>query len=93
VQNDDWLALVQRFSLLKIIAGRQLHGVEHGMLFPCLPRAFFNTVTIGLAAKVAAAVAAENANIIAATGTSASSPGRNATFTLIVNDFAKRRGR
>jgi len=48
---------------------------------------------IGLAAKVAAAVAAENANIIAATGTSASSPGRNATFTLIVNDFAKWRGR
>jgi hypothetical protein len=45
--------------------------------------------TIGLTAKVAAAVAAENVNILAATGTSASSLRRNATFTLIVDDFAK----
>ncbi len=45
--------------------------------------------TIGLTAKVASAVAAENVNILAATGTSASSLRRNATFTLIVDDFAK----
>jgi len=47
------------------------------------------TDTIGLTAKVAAAVAAEKVNILAATGTSASSLRRNATFTLIVDDFAK----
>jgi hypothetical protein len=47
------------------------------------------TDTIGLTAKVAAAVAAENVNILAATGVSASSLRRNATFTLIVDDFAK----
>ena len=47
------------------------------------------TDTIGLTAKVAAAVAAENVNILAATGTSASTERRNATFTLIVDDFAK----
>lgn len=45
--------------------------------------------TIGLTAKVAAAVAAENVNILAATGYSASSERRNATFTLIVDDFAR----
>ncbi len=45
--------------------------------------------TIGLTAKIAAAVAAENVNILAATGYSASSERRNATFTLIVDDFAK----
>ncbi len=45
--------------------------------------------TIGLTAKVAAAVAAENVNILAATGYSASSERRNATFTLVVDDFAK----
>jgi hypothetical protein len=45
--------------------------------------------TIGLTAKVASAVAAENVNILAATGTSASSLRRNATFTLIVDDFGK----
>ncbi len=44
---------------------------------------------IGLTAKIAAAVAAENVNILAATGYSASSERRNATFTLIVDDFAK----
>ncbi len=43
---------------------------------------------IGLTAKIAAAVAAENVNILAATGYSASSERRNATFTLIVDDFA-----
>ncbi len=47
------------------------------------------TDAIGLTAKVAAAVAAENVNILAATGYSASSLRRNATFTLIVDDFAK----
>ena len=45
--------------------------------------------TIGLTARIAAAVAAENVNILAATGYSASSERRNATFTLIVDDFAK----
>jgi len=44
---------------------------------------------IGLTAKVAAAVAGANVNILAATGTSASGMRRNATFTLIVDDFAK----
>lgn len=45
--------------------------------------------TIGLTAKLAASVAAENVNILAATGYSASSERRNAVFTLIVDDFAK----
>jgi hypothetical protein len=45
--------------------------------------------TIGLTARLAAAVAAENVNILAATGYSASSERRNATFTLIVDHFAK----
>jgi len=45
--------------------------------------------SIGLTAKVAAAVAAAKVNILAATGHSASGPRRNATFTLIVDDFAK----
>jgi len=44
---------------------------------------------IGLTAKLATALAAENVNILAATGYSASSERRNATFTLIVNDFTK----
>jgi len=44
---------------------------------------------IGLTAKVAAAVASANVNILAATGYSASGMRRNATFTLIVDDFAK----
>lgn len=44
---------------------------------------------IGLTARLAAAVAAENVNILAATGYSASSERRNATFTLVVDDFAK----
>ena len=47
------------------------------------------TDSIGLTAKIAAAVAAANVNILAATGYSASSMRRNATFTLIVDDFAK----
>jgi len=45
--------------------------------------------TIGLTARLAAAVATEQVNILAATGYSASSERRNATFTLIVDDFAK----
>ena len=45
--------------------------------------------SIGLTAKIAAAVAAENVNIPAATGYSASGMRRNATFNLIVDDFAK----
>jgi hypothetical protein len=44
---------------------------------------------IGLTARLAAAVAAENVNILAATGYSASSERRNATFTLVVDDFTK----
>lgn len=43
----------------------------------------------GLTARVAAAVAGENVNILAATGYCASDMRRNATFTLIVNDIAK----
>jgi hypothetical protein len=43
----------------------------------------------GLTARVAAAVAAENVNILAATGYCASEMRRNATFTLIVNDIAR----
>jgi hypothetical protein len=45
--------------------------------------------TIGLTAKLAAAVAAENVNILAATGYSASTERRNAMFTLVVDDFKK----
>ncbi len=43
----------------------------------------------GLTAKVAAALAAENVNILAGTGYSASGMSRKATFTLIVDDLVK----
>ena len=45
--------------------------------------------SMGLTAKVARAVAAENVNILAGTGYSASGMRRKATFTLIVDDLAK----
>lgn len=45
--------------------------------------------TVGLTAKVAKAIAAENVNILAGTGFSASAMYRKATFSLIVDDFAK----
>ena len=45
--------------------------------------------SVGLTAKVAAALAAENVNILAGTGYSASGVRRKATFTLIVDDLVK----
>ena len=45
--------------------------------------------TTGLTAKVAAALAAENVNILAGTGCSASGMRRKATFTLIVDNREK----
>jgi len=45
--------------------------------------------SVGLTAKVAAALASENVNILAGTGYSASGMRRKATFTLIVDDLAK----
>jgi hypothetical protein len=45
--------------------------------------------TIGLTAKVAEAVAGENVNILAATGYSASGLREKATFTLVVDDYAR----
>jgi len=45
--------------------------------------------TMGLTAKVAEAVAAENVNILAATGYSASGLREKATFTLVVDDYAR----
>jgi hypothetical protein len=45
--------------------------------------------TVGLTAKVAAALAAVNVNILAGTGYSASGMRRNATFTCIVDDLSK----
>jgi hypothetical protein len=47
------------------------------------------TDTLGLTAKVSAALAAENVNILAGTGYSASGMRRKATFTLIVDDLTK----
>lgn len=47
------------------------------------------TDTVGLTAKVTAAVAAEKVNILAGTGYSASGLRRKATFTLIVDDLVK----
>lgn len=44
---------------------------------------------IGLTARIAAAVAEENVNILAATGYAASSLRKNAIFNLIVDDFGK----
>ncbi len=44
---------------------------------------------VGLTAKVASALAAENVNILAGTGYSASGSRRKAIFTLIVDDLAK----
>ena len=45
--------------------------------------------TLGLTAKVAAALASENVNILAGTGYSASGMRRKAIFTLIVDNYAK----
>ncbi len=45
--------------------------------------------TVGLTAKVASALAAENVNILAGAGYSASGMRRKATFTLIVDDLVK----
>lgn len=45
--------------------------------------------TIGLTAKVAETVAAENVNILAATGYSASGFREKATFTLVVDDYSR----
>ena len=45
--------------------------------------------TMGLTAKVASALAAENVNILAGTGYSASGMRRKATFTLIVDNLEK----
>lgn len=45
--------------------------------------------SMGLTAKVAAAIASENVNILAATGYSASEMRRMATFTLIVDNIAR----
>ena len=45
--------------------------------------------TMGLTAKVASALAAENVNILAGTGYSASGLRRKATFTLIVDNLEK----
>ena len=45
--------------------------------------------SVGLTAKVAAALAAENVNILAGTGYSASGPRQKAIFTLIVDNLAK----
>jgi len=45
--------------------------------------------SVGLTAKVAAALAAENVNILAGTGYSASGPRQKAIFTLIVDNPAK----
>ena len=45
--------------------------------------------SIGLTAKVAAAVAKEKVNILAATGQSASGMRKNATLTLIVDNYPK----
>ena len=44
---------------------------------------------VGITAKIAAALAKENVNILAATGYSASGFRRMATFTLIVDDLIK----
>lgn len=45
--------------------------------------------SVGLTAKVASALAAENVNILAGTGYSASGTRRKAIFTLIVDDLIK----
>ena len=45
--------------------------------------------SVGLTAKVAAALAAENVNILAGTGYSASGPRQKAIFTLIVDNLEK----
>lgn len=55
-------------------------GIEITAMFPD---------TMGLTAKVAEAVAGENVNILAATGYSASGLRELATFTLVVDNFAK----
>jgi hypothetical protein len=59
---------------------RVTSGMEITAMFPD---------TMGLTAKVAEAVAAENVNILAATGYSASGLREKATFTLVVDDYAR----
>jgi hypothetical protein len=75
-----------RLSIAKPVRKRQASG------FTAKPAKEI-TVTFpdcqGLTARVAAAVAGENVNILAATGYCASDMRRNATFTLIVNDIAR----
>ncbi len=80
--------ILKNARVKKIVMVRKRTGSEYSAKAAIEITATFND-TIGLTAKVASAVAAENVNILAATGTSASSLRRNATFTLIVDDFAK----
>ncbi len=80
--------ILKKPGVKKIAIARKRTGSEYSARAAIEITATFND-TIGLTAKVASAVAAENVNILAATGTSASSLRRNATFTLIVDDFAK----
>jgi hypothetical protein len=79
--------IVQRVTTKGPVARKQRESAYRAKTAVEITATF--TDTIGLTAKVAAAVAAEKVNILAATGTSASSLRRNATFTLIVDDFAK----
>jgi len=80
--------ILKKPGVKKVAVARKRTGSEYSAKTATEITATFND-TIGLTAKVASAVAAENVNILAATGTSASSLRRNATFTLIVDDFAK----
>ncbi len=75
-------------TVKKISATRKKAGSEFTVKSAVEITAYF-TDTIGLTAKIAAAVAAAKVNILAATGYSASSLRRNAMFTLIVDNFAK----
>ncbi len=80
--------ILKKPGVKKVAMATKRTGSEYSAKAAIEITATFND-TIGLTAKVASAVAAENVNILAATGTSASSLRRNATFTLIVDDFAK----
>ncbi len=80
--------ILKKPGVKKVAMERKRTGSEYSVKAATEITATFND-TIGLTAKVASAVAAENVNILAATGTSASSLRRNATFTLIVDNFAK----
>lgn len=75
-------------SVVKVTAAKKLSAPEFTARTAKEITATF-VDSVGLTAKVAAALAAEDVNILAGTGYSASGARRKAIFTLIVDDLVK----